>query len=335
MAGAAVVVAAMATGSVGATPPPVSDASGECRDVEHLLGTTCVPEDATRILAYDPLTVLPTLLALDVPVAGAVSPYSYGDDFVSYLDPLDVEGVEIIGGFDAEINLEAVAAFDPDLIIGSVSRLGDVYDQVSEIAPTVVTGYAFYEVDWRTEVEIVAAAVDRSDEAAELLAGLDDHIASTAEALGGQGLTLTRVDVWQGTPLYYRFGCIWLGELLEGVGIGQPEAQVAESCDQQDPATAIGYPSLEEFEVLDADAIVAYQQQASEDDIGADPTVALAESPVWATLGAVNDDRVYVVGDAWGLGGSVQAAHQILDDLVDTVFADEATPAGVPGTTTG
>jgi hypothetical protein len=51
--------------------------------------------------------------------------------------------------------------------------------------------------------------------------------------------------------------------------------------------------------VLDADAIVAYQQQASGAEVGADPLATLAASPIWNRLGTVRDERVFVLGDAW------------------------------------
>lgn len=309
---------------VAAGPPDTAlegDPAPACHDVEHLLGTSCVPVDPVRILAYDPLTVLPTLLALDVEVAGTVSPYSFGASFVSYLDPADLDGIEIVGAFDAEPNIEAIAAFAPDLIIGSVSRLGEVYDQVSQIAPTVVTGYAFYETDWRKEILLTAESVGAGADADRLLAELDEHIEAARSTLteGGTSPTISRVDVWQGTPLYYQFDCVWFGELLTSAGVSQP-GQQASGCDQEDPSTAIGYLSLETIDLLDADAIVAYQQQATSDDVGADPTEALAASPLWADLPAVQNDRVFVMGDAWGLGGSIQAAHHILDELVAVVF---------------
>lgn len=81
------------------------------------------------------------------------------------------------------------------------------------------------------------------------------------------------------------------------------------------------YPSLEQLDVLDADAIVAYQQQARSGDVDADPLASLEASPLWTGLPAVANDDVFVFGDAWGLGVSVSAAQVLLADLVDTVFA--------------
>lgn len=293
-----------------------------CREIEHAAGVSCVPVDPQRIVALDPLTVLPTLLALDAPVVATVSTYEFGEPFVDYLDPASYEGLDLVGSFSLEPNFELIAAAEPDLIIASASRVGEHYDTLSQIAPVVATGYAYYEPDWRKEILLTADAVGRVEAAEAQLAELDAHIARTRELLASAGVqrTLSRVDVWRGQPLYYQFACVWFGGLLEEVGVAQPEAQVGE-CTPGDAASTVVYLSLENMDVLEADAIVAYQQQASAEDQGADPTVALLESPLWATLGPVQADRVFVLGDAWGLGGSVQAAHRVLDDLVEIVFA--------------
>ncbi|MEM9653660.1 MAG: ABC transporter substrate-binding protein [Actinomycetota bacterium] len=313
-----------ASDSTTTSDPPTDEPAviDECREIEHEMGTACVPVEPTRIIALDPLTVLPTLIAVDAPVLATISPYASGASFVDYLDETETDGIELIGSFDAELSLEEVAALEPDLIIGSISRLETTYELLQEIAPTVVTGYAFYDADWRDEIRLTADAAGHLDTADGLLADLDEQIVATRTALeAGPGTpTLTRVDVWQGTPLYYRFDCTWMGDLFSAVGLQQPTAQQAD-CSQGDPASAIGFLTLETLEVLEADAIVAYQQQATPDDVGRSPLDTLIESPLWPGLAAVERGDVHVFGDAWGLGGSIQAAEQILDDLTSTVYA--------------
>src|SRR5262245_5594024 len=108
---------AAATGS-GDEPAGTTEATGDggCREIEHEGGTTCVPADPQRIVALDSLTVLPTLIELDAPVVGALSVYSAGDPFPDYLDPVDVEGIEVVGDLQTP-NVEAILAAEPDLII--------------------------------------------------------------------------------------------------------------------------------------------------------------------------------------------------------------------------
>jgi iron complex transport system substrate-binding protein len=46
------------------------------------------------------------------------------------------QGIKTVGGI-SELNLEAIAALKPDLILGSKLRANDLYDKLSAIAPTV------------------------------------------------------------------------------------------------------------------------------------------------------------------------------------------------------
>lgn len=298
-----------------------STTEASCREIVHVSGTACVPADPVRVIALDPLTVLPTLVAIDASVIATVKPYASGASFVDYLDEGETNGIEIIGSFDTGLSLEKIAALHPDLIIGSISRIEDQYELLNEIAPTVVTGYAFYETNWRDEIRLTADAVGRLDAAEVLLADLDTQIEDTRAALSELAVapTLTRVDVWNTMPLFYRFGCTWMGDLFNAIGLEQPAAQQGE-CAQSDPAAAIGFLSLETLDLLEADAVVAYQQQSGADDVGRSPLDTLSESPLWEDLEVVRSGNVYVFGDAWGLGGSVQAAKIILDDLTNKVF---------------
>jgi len=316
---------ALAGGGLAApwTAAPSGSAAGDCVEIEHALGTACVPADPQRIVSLDPLTALPTLLEVGAPVVASLSVYADADPFPTYLDPALVEGIEVIGSMQS-VNLEAIAAADPDLIIGAVPIVEPLLSDLEAIAPTVATRYTFYESGWRDDVRTVAAAVGRSDAIEERFAELDARIAEVTDFLAAQGgtHTLTRVDVFAGQPLYYRYACTWFGDVLNAVGVTAPEQQSPDDCTDGDYESILVYLTLEQLDALDADAIVAYQQQASSGEVGASPLETLEGSPLWAGLTAVQNDRVFVLGDAWGLGGSVTSALAVLDDLEHVVFAE-------------
>lgn len=309
--------------TTGETAPDSTAGGATCQEIEHALGTTCVPEHPQRVVALDALMVLPTLLEVGVTPVGSVSVYDVGDPFQDYLDPAVADGIETLGSMQTP-NIEAIAALRPDVILGTDLVIGPIQEQLEQIAPVVATRYSFYYPDWLTDARLIALSVGKSTEFEAVVAGLDAHIEEVAAVLAERGApaTLSRVDMFAGTPLYYRFGCVWFGSLLNDVGISQPAAQQPDACTPGDYQSVIQYPSLEQLDVLDADVIVAYQQQAAGADVGADPLDALKATPLWATLSAVQNNRVHVLGDAWGLGVSVTAADQILDDLVEIVFPE-------------
>lgn len=306
-----------------AAPPdtsagPETTASGACREVAHELGTSCVPSDPQRIVVLDTLMVLPTLLDAGASVVGSLSVYDVGDPFPSFVDTAGAD-IAIVGSLQTP-NLELIAATQPDLIIGASIVMEPIRAELEALAPIVATKYAYYVPTWRDEALLVGEAAGVRDEVAASIVELDTRVAATRARLtaGRDGPELSRVDVFNGQPLYYEYACTAFGEVLTSAGIRQPAAQIAD-CAPDDYQSVLKYPSLEQLEVLDGDVIVTYQQQAGEGDVGASPLATLEASPLWATLAAVQAGQVHVVGDAWGLGASVPAFRSMLDD-VDRLF---------------
>ena len=100
--------------------------------VEHAMGTTevdCTPE---RVVTLGQGQTDSTL-ALGVTPVGVVKPWT--DDWYDYL-PDEVEQATVLGT-ELEPDLEAIAALQPDLILGSKLRHEAFYEQLSQIAPTV------------------------------------------------------------------------------------------------------------------------------------------------------------------------------------------------------
>lgn len=272
-----------------------------------------MPAHPQRIVVLDTLLVLPTLLDAGAPVVGSVSVYDVGDPFPAFIDaPADLA---VVGSLQTP-NLELIAKAKPDLIIGADLVIKPIQAQLEAIAPTVATTYAFYNPAWRDDALLVGDAADVRDEVQASIEKLDARIATEKARLtaNGEGPTLSRVDVFTGKPLYYEFACTAFGSVLLEAGIRQPAAQVAD-CTPTDYQSILKYPSAEQLDVLDADAIVAYQQQAGSGDVGASPLDVLAANPLWGQLPAVQAGRTHVVGDAWGLGVSVPAFLLMLDDL--------------------
>src|SRR5690606_34565091 len=94
---------------------------GETRTVEHIYGESEVPAEPERVVAVS-VTSTPVLLSLDLPVvaAGTTGPSALTDDkgfFAQWAETADERGVEALPG--PEPDLEAVAAAEPDVIVGN------------------------------------------------------------------------------------------------------------------------------------------------------------------------------------------------------------------------
>ena len=124
-----------------AAPAKAQDCAASQRPFDHLGGTTCIPDDPQRIVSLHDQQVTLPLLELDAPVVG-----SHGrldDAGTPYMRPVDINmgltfdngGIAFVGAFDA-MDYEAIAALEPDLIVGREWEL-EQRDRFEAIAPTV------------------------------------------------------------------------------------------------------------------------------------------------------------------------------------------------------
>lgn len=258
------------------------DASGETRTVRHAMGEAEVPLSPERIVAVTGQMDLDALLALGLqPVAAGAN---FEDD--TAVNPWSqdrLEGEAEVFRFRPEIDVEQVATFEPDLIIGHEGWMEPVYDQIREVAPTVVVPYDGGSEGegamWREPMRIIARAVGREERGEEVLAEIDAAIEDARERLSGLGeLTVSVFTALEGYQAYFTPQS-YPGYVLEQLGLRQPEAQREVPQNAEDP-TAIEF-SDERLDLLDGD--VAFCLNFGEDEFLND----WESRPLFRSLGAV------------------------------------------------
>lgn len=158
------------------------------QEVTHPLGKTTLPSQPQRIVSTS--TVLTgTLLALDAPViaSGGSKPNAEGLDengfFTHWSAKAKEKGVTSVYQ-NSELDLEAVMAQKPDLIIVSATG-GDsqakAYAQLAKIAPTIAVDYN--EVGWEEATTTVGRITGLSDRATQVLKGYDAKLAELKQAM--------------------------------------------------------------------------------------------------------------------------------------------------------
>ncbi|WP_420110649.1 Fe2+-enterobactin ABC transporter substrate-binding protein [Pseudactinotalea sp.] len=174
------------TGGTDETTSSESDGAWP-RSVDHDSGTTEIPEQPLRIVSTS-ITLTGTLLAIDAPVvasaATSVSPITDDNGFFSqWADVATERGVEVLYP-NLELDLEAIEVAEPDLIIGSTigqDATVDAYDQLSEIAPTVMLDYG--SATWQDLAAVLGEATGLEDQAAGVVADYDAWVAEQAAAI--------------------------------------------------------------------------------------------------------------------------------------------------------
>ena len=221
--------------------------------VPHKFGETVIESAPERVASLD-FSGADDLLALGVqPVAVR---YWYGD-FEGALWPwasdlLTSDPVVLRG----EIDYEAVAASEPDLIVALWSGItADDYTQLSRIAPVVAVpeGVGDYELPWDERALIAGRAVGQEDEAEAQVTAIRDRLEGIAEAHPEwNGLTATVAYAFSGTPGAYTSKDI-RSQLLSRMGFETPQAIDDAGTAANAFAVTVGEEALP---ILDADLLI-------------------------------------------------------------------------------
>jgi iron complex transport system substrate-binding protein len=274
------------------------------RLVEHAMGITCVPLQPQRVVVLD-TGELDSSLALGVVPVGAVSAFAAGS-FPEYLGDR-TGGIALVGTI-AEPNLEAILALHPDLILSSRLRHEAIYDQLSKIAPTVLTETV--GVVWKQNLLSNGESLGKLAEAEALLADYDARLADLRAALGD----LPTVSVVRFLPGQVRIYLSesFIGTIISDAGLPRPTAQQAKEF-------AL-YVDREGIALMDADVMFVTSYGPAE----ATSLEQFRQDPLWQALRVVREGNVHFVPDAyWMLGIGPIAANMVVDDLF-TYLVDEA-----------
>lgn len=206
-------LAGCASSPAAETVEPAGDAT---RSVEHARGTAEVPAAPQRVVVLEPVQ-LDTAVALGVtPVGAAVLSDAAG--IPAYLGE-EAAGIESVGTV-MEPSIEAIAALEPDLIIGTESRHAALFDRLETIAPTV---YMATQTDpWQQNVALVAEALGDPEGAERLLADYEARCAEIAEEFDTAGSTAQLVRPRDGILTLYG-PASFAGSTLECAGFTTPE----------------------------------------------------------------------------------------------------------------
>lgn len=270
--------------------------------IEHAMGETTLEKTPEKVVI---LTNEGTeaLLALDVTPVGAVQSWT-GDPWYDHIAE-DMKDVKVVG-VESQVNVEAIAALQPDLIIGNKMRQEDIYEQLKAIAPTVFA--EDLRGNWKNNFELYAKAVNKEEKGKEVLAEYDQRIEDLKEKLGDKLDTkVSMVRFMAGDVRIYHKDS-FSGVILEQIGLARPESQ-----DKEDFAEK--GVTKERIPAMDGD-ILFYFTYDEGDGKATEVEKEWIEDPLFQNLEAAKNGEVHKVDDAiWNTAGGVLAANLMLDDL--------------------
>ncbi|MBB6217468.1 iron complex transport system substrate-binding protein [Anaerosolibacter carboniphilus] len=287
----------------------VSNTNAPVRVIEHAMGQTEIAGEPKRIVI---LTNEGTeaLLELGVKPVGAVQSWT-GNPWYKHIEK-DMEGVQNLGE-ESQVNIEAIAALEPDLIIGNKMRHEKIYDQLSQIAPTVYSDTLRGE--WKSNFAFYAKVLNKEEEGNDIIKKFDDRVASIA-ALAGDKLK-TEVSIVRFMPGKTRIylGDTFSGTILKQIGFARPENQRSDEF-----TIEIGKERLKEAD----GQVMFYFTYEKGDGEGTAREKEWLEDPMFKTLNAVKNNKLYKVDDvSWNTAGGVKAANLMLDDIENFIKSDK------------
>ena len=223
--------------------------------IEHKYGSTTIEAEPTRVVTVG-FNDQDALLALGVTPIGIRD--WYGEQpFGTWpwaQDELGDAQPELLSPNGAELNVEAVAALEPDLIVGIYSGMTQSeYDLLSAIAPTIAQPSEFvdYGTPWQEQTRIVGRAVGKAELAKDLVTSIEDRYASIrAEHPEFEGATSAVAFTFEGSPGAYTSSDV-RSRLLADLGFVIPP-----QFDEIAGDSFFASFSAEELELLDLDTVV-------------------------------------------------------------------------------
>ncbi|MBP1903720.1 iron complex transport system substrate-binding protein [Paenibacillus turicensis] len=293
-------LAGCASGGSSGTTNTATKAADEARVIKHAMGETKITGTPQKIV---------TLFqgANDIVVALGVKPAGVVESWVQqpvyeYLRK-DLDGVPQVGQ-ESQPNLEEINKLKPDLIIATKIRHEEIYDQLSQIAPTVVTETLF---DWKETLKLSGEAMNKMEESDKLLTNWETRVADFKEKMGDRlpiEATITNFRADQVRIFYMGYA----GKILKELGFTRPTGHDADTW-------GVELTSKEAIPDMNADTIFNFNS-------GTD-TAAIEKnyqdwtsSPLWKNLDAVKNKQMYQVDEvAWNMAGGYTSANMMLDDL--------------------
>jgi iron complex transport system substrate-binding protein len=294
-----------ANSSTVAQPVSVTDARNKKIDL---------PAPATKVVGLE-WGVVENLVTLGVMPVGVADTKGYTTWVTAAkLDP-SVKDV----GTRGEASVDAIVALNPDLVIVTTDESTSTISQLEKAAPVLVVRGADAKnaiPQMRTNLELVAAAVGRTEQAKTVLADFDKALAEGKQkiaAAGRAGRPFTMADGYkQGSTISIRM--FTTGSLLGAVGgeLGLKNSWTGAG----DPDYGLAKTDIEGLTKLpDGDFLYIASTTDGGDVFGGD----LAKNAIWKNLPFVKNNNVHRLPDGiWMFGGPL-STKQFIDATVQAV----------------
>jgi len=294
-----------ADSSAAAQPVSVTDARSKKIDLKA---------PATKVVGLE-WGVIENLITLGVMPVGVADTKGY-TAWVSAAK-LDPSAKDV--GTRGESSVDAIVALNPDLIITTTDESASTIAQLEKAAPVLVIRGADAKnaiPQMKTNLELIAQAVGKTEQAKTLLADFDKKLADGKQKIadaGKAGVAYTMADGYkQGSTISIRM--YTAGSLLGAVAneLGMKNAWTAAG----DPDYGLAQTDIEGLTKLkDGEFLYIANNGDGGDVFGGD----LAKNAIWTNLPFVKSDNVHRLADGIWMFGGPKSTEQFIDATVQAV----------------
>ncbi|MGL5759538.1 ABC transporter substrate-binding protein [Plesiomonas sp.] len=298
-----------------------SSATPATRSVKHAMGTTEVSTHPVRVVTLTN-EATEAMLAMGITPVGAVRSMTVsGQDngvwYSHFGKTLHDAGTTDLGE-EEQVNLEAIAALKPDLILGIKQRQENIYDHLSAIAPTVFS--ETFMGAWRDNLLTYANGANQQEAAAARLAVWDAKAKQLTNDLQAAGKLQQQVAVvrFQSAGARYYYNDSFATDIIRRVGLARPPLH-----DKDGFAEGL---TRERIPEINADQLFYFVMETGNGKASAAESSWIAE-PLWQQLPVVKNGAVHKVNhETWNKSYGIMAADYVLNDLRNALLLANTLP---------
>lgn len=279
-------------------------------EFKHDVGTTELPENINSAVALE-FSFVDALVALDIDIKGIAD----DNDSTNLISPIKEEvGDYVSVGTRVDPDFESIRSASPQLIIGDVDRHQDIYNELSEIAPTIL--FRSFDAGYQETLEIfqrIGTAVNKSKEAKERLDKHNELINDFNKQIDIDKNKETLAAVVSEQGITAHSNKTYVGELLSKLGFNNALSEnIADKLPAYRESNYLEM-SYEQLAEVNPERLIIMIDENNDEDLN-----KLQNSNQWDQLDAVKNNNVHFVNrDEWSKLRGLFASEDIAKTLAN------------------
>ena len=269
--------------------------------VTDVRGEVEIPAEPQRIVDLSGNSDILSILGYKVIGTANSDAYDY-TKFPSYLEET-LKGAEILGySMQDTMDVEAVMNLNPDLIVISTVQ-EKMYDQLSEIAPTVMI--QLEALNWKDDVKAFAKVFDKEEAANEWIANYEAKAKAEGDKIKAEyGDDTTYLSFLASGGQFFIFDGAGFGDVLyNDMGLAKPAGMPEQSDISLPVVTYEGLASIKTDYIF----LIATDEDLAQ----------LESNAIWNSLPAVKEGKVVVLESSpyFNIGYSSIGREILVDEI--------------------